>query len=199
MSDILASLSRVTVGWLVAAVVGTVAGLALGRSPVAIDYCRGLLAFARAVPPPVLVPVFLIAFHSGPNVEVAAIAAGSVWPVLVNAADGARSIEPVTMNTALVYRIPWHHRVIGVIVPAAAPKLFAGLRTGLSVAFVVMTVAELVSGTSGIGYRLRSTRGDLPGMWAWLVLVGVLAYAGTGLLAVVAHQVLRRQRQVSPP
>jgi ABC-type nitrate/sulfonate/bicarbonate transport system permease component len=190
--DILSSLGRIALGWGIAAVIGVAAGLALGRSPAVTDYCRGLLAFARAVPPPVLVPLF---FHRGQTMEVLAIAVGSVWPVLLNAADGARSIDPVTMNVALIYRVPWYHRVIGVIVPAAAPKVFAGLRISLSVAFILMIIAELVSGGSGIGYRLRFAQGDLPGLWAWLVLVGALAYVCTGLLAVVERRVLR----FSPP
>jgi ABC-type nitrate/sulfonate/bicarbonate transport system permease component len=81
--------------------------------------------------------------------------------------------------------------VISVIVPAAAPKVFAGLRISLSIAFILMIIAELVGGTSGIGYRLRLTEGDLPRMWAWIVLVGVLGYLCAGLLAVVEHRALR--------
>jgi ABC-type nitrate/sulfonate/bicarbonate transport system permease component len=194
--DILPSLARVLVGWGLAAVVGVAAGLALGRSPVVADYCRGLLAFARAVPPPTLVPVFLVLFHIGPEMEVATIAFGTVWPVLLNSVEGARSIDPLTIDAARVFRIPWYQRTLGVIVPAAAPKIFAGLRVSLSIAFILMIIAELVGSTSGIGYQLLFAQGnaDLPGMWAWIVLVSALGYLCTSVLGAVEHRVLRHHR-----
>jgi ABC-type nitrate/sulfonate/bicarbonate transport system permease component len=194
--DILPSLARVLVGWGVAAVVGVAVGLALGRSPIAADYCRGLLAFARAVPPPTLVPVFLVLFHIGPEMEVATIIFGTVWPVLLNSVDGARSVDPVTMDAALVYRTPWFYRTFGVIVPAASPKIFAGLRVSLSIAFILMIIAELVGSTSGIGYQLLFAQGnaDLPGMWAWIVLVSALGYLCNSALVAVEHRALRWHR-----
>jgi ABC-type nitrate/sulfonate/bicarbonate transport system permease component len=197
--DVLPSLGRVALGWGVAAVLGASIGLALGRSPVAADYCRGLLAFARAVPPPTLVPVFLVLFHIGPEMEIATIVFGSVWPVLLNAADGARSIDPVTMDVARTFRFPWYRRAFGVIVPAAAPKVFAGLRISLSIAFILMIIAELVGSTSGIGYQLVFAQGaaDLPAMWAWIVLVSALGYLSASLLVAVEHRVLRWHRDQS--
>jgi ABC-type nitrate/sulfonate/bicarbonate transport system permease component len=194
--DILPSLARVLAGWGVAVVIGVAAGLALGRSPVAADYCRGLLGFARVVPPSVLVPVFLVLFHVGPRMEIATIALGTVWPVLLGTEEGARSIDPLRMDTAQVFRIPWYQRTLGVIVPASAPGIFAGLRVSLSVAFILMVVAELVGSTSGIGHQLLFTQGnaDLPGMWAWIVLVGALGYLCTSVLGAVEHRALRWQR-----
>jgi len=192
--DVAPSIGRIAVGWGAAVVVGVVVGLVLGRAPVAADYCRGLLAFARAVPPSTLVPVLLVLFHVGATMEIVAIFFGSVWPVLLDAVDGARSVHPVTMDTALVFRIPWYRRAFGIVAPAAAPKILGGLRISLSIAFILMVVAELFGGTSGIGHRLALAEraGDLPGMWAWIVLIGVLAYAGAGLVGIVERGVLGR-------
>jgi ABC-type nitrate/sulfonate/bicarbonate transport system permease component len=194
VDDVLPGLGRLLAGWGIAVVVGVCAGLALGRSPVAADYCRGVLAFARAVPPPLLVPVFLVLHRAGPGAEIASIAVGSVWPVLLGARDGARSIDAVTVDTARVYRIPWPQRVVGVILPAAGPRIVAGLRVSLSVAFVLMVVAELVGGVGGIGHRLlfAQVHGDWSGMWAWLVLLAVLAYLCTSVLGALERRVLRR-------
>lgn len=191
--DVLPSLGRLLVGWLLASVVGVVVGLVLGRSRTAAQYCTGLLAFLRALPAPTLVPVFLVLFHIGPTMEIATIVFGSVWPVLVNSLDGARSIDPVTIHTARAFGVPPLLRAVGVIVPASAPKVFAGLRISLSIAFILMVISELVGSTSGIGYQLVFAYGDsdLPAMWAWIVLLGALGYACNGALVTVERRALR--------
>jgi ABC-type nitrate/sulfonate/bicarbonate transport system permease component len=191
--DVVPGLARVAAGWGIAVLIGVAVGLAVGRLPVVADHTRRLVAFVRALPPAVLVAVFLVLFQVGPAAEVAAIAFGCVWPVLVNTADGARSVDPAYLDVALVYRAPWYVRLFAVIVPAAAPKIFTGLRISLPIGFLLMAVAELVGGTSGIGHRLTSAQGgsDLPGVWAWIVLVGVLGYLSTSLLALVERRLLR--------
>ncbi|HEX3791753.1 MAG TPA: ABC transporter permease subunit [Pseudonocardiaceae bacterium] len=194
-ADILPSLGRVLLGWAVAAVLGVAIGLVVGRSPVLDDYCRGVFAFARAVPPAVLVPVFLVVLRVGSGMAVTTIVFGAVWPILLDTADGARSIDPLTTDVVRLFRTPWYQRIVRVIVPAAGPKIFAGLRVGLSIAFILMIVAEMLGGTSGIGHQLAADA-DLPSRWAWIVLVGVLAYLVTGALALVEHRVLRWHRAV---
>ena len=146
---------------------------------------RRLLAFAR-VAVPLAVLAFLVFVHVGPVVEVAAIAAGSVWPVLVGAVDGARSVDPVAIEVATAYRVPWYHTMIAVIVPAAAPRIFVGLRVSLLVAFPLMAVGELAG---GVGDRL-----DTAGGWAWLVLMAGLGCAAVRLLLAVERRALRWQR-----
>ncbi|HVV22130.1 MAG TPA: ABC transporter permease [Pseudonocardiaceae bacterium] len=197
--DILPGLARAAIGWGIAVVLGVAAGLVVGRLPVVADSCRALLAFVRTVPPAALVAVFLVLFHVGPVAEVATIVFGCVWPVLVNTADGARSVDPTSVDVARVYRVPWYVRLFGVIVPAAGPKIFAGLRTSLPIAFVLMIIAELVGSTSGIGYRLVFAQGssDLPGTWAWIVLVGALGYLSTSLLVLLERRVLRWHRDAN--
>jgi ABC-type nitrate/sulfonate/bicarbonate transport system permease component len=194
--DILPSLGRLLLGWGIASLVGVAIGLGLGRSPVATDYFGGLLAFARAVPPPTLVPVFLVLFRIGPEMEIATIIFGTVWPVLLNSIDGARSVDETTMNAVRAFHTPWRRRVFTVILPAAGPKIFAGLRVSLSIAFILMIISELVGSTSGIGYQLVFAQGasDLPGMWSWIVLVSALGYLCNSLLVAVEHRVLRWHR-----
>jgi len=154
------------------------------------------VGFARTLPPVALVPVFIVIFKLGAQMVVATIAFGAIWPVLLNTIDGARSIDKVQMETARAYRLPWHQRVTRLILPAAAPKIFAGLRLSLSLALVLMVVAELVGTANGIGYEMDNAANtfDLPGLWSGIVLLGILGLALNAALLAVEHRVLAWSR-----
>ncbi|CAL99900.1 ABC-type nitrate/sulfonate/bicarbonate transport system permease component [Saccharopolyspora erythraea NRRL 2338] len=194
-SDLLASIGRIAAGWLIAVVVGVGIGTALGRSRTAMDYFGPLFAFVRAIPPPVLVPVFMVLLGIGTSMQITVIVFGVVWPILLNTVDGVRSVDQVKVDTARSFRIPPVQWVFGVVLPAAMPKIFAGLRVSLSLALVLMVVSELVGSTNGIGYQLVNSQQqfDLPGMWTGIVLLGVLGYALNTVLLAVERKVLNWQ------
>lgn len=189
------SLARLSAGWAIAVVVGVVAGVALGRSPTALEFVGPLLAFARAVPPPALVPVFLVLFELGTPMQLATIIFGVVWPVLLNSIDGARSVHPTQAETARAFRLPRTQWLARVVLPAAAPKILAGMRISLSLALILMVISELVGATDGIGLQLALAQRnfDFPTMWTVVVLIGVLGYALNAGLLTVERRVLRWQ------
>jgi len=176
VTNVLPSLARLLGGWVIAGMAGTVLGIGLGRSRMVADYLEFVLAFLRTLPPPLLVPVFMVLCGIGPTMEVTTITFGAVWPVLLNTMDGAKSVDPVTTDTARVFRVSRTRWVLGVVLPTALPKVFAGLRTSLSIALILMVISELAGSTSGIGFQLAITQGqlDLPAMWSWIILVGLL-------------------------
>ncbi|MEV0679729.1 ABC transporter permease [Actinosynnema sp. NPDC050436] len=183
---VLPSIGRLSAGWGIAALIGVALGVALGRSATALQYAGPLLTFLRSIPPPALVPVFLLVFSVGTQMQLATIVFGVLWPILLNSVDGARSVDATKSETSAVFRIPKFQWVLGVVLPAAAPKIFAGLRVSLSLSLVLMVVSELVGTDNGIGSQLLVAQRefDFPDMWAGIVLLGVLGYAlNTVLLA----------------
>jgi len=183
---VLPSIGRLLAGWGIAALVGVSLGVALGRSATALEFAGPLLTFLRSIPPPALVPVFLLVFSIGTQMQLATIVFGVLWPILLNSVDGARSVDATKYETSAVFRIPKAQWVLGVVLPAAAPKIFAGLRVSLSLSLVLMVVSELVGTDNGIGSQLLVAQRefDFPDMWAGIVLLGVLGYAlNTVLLA----------------
>jgi ABC-type nitrate/sulfonate/bicarbonate transport system permease component len=96
---------------------------------------------------------------------------------ILGAADGARSIEPLHLETARVFGLTRGQRLLRIVLPSAAPKIFAGLRLSLSLALILMVIAEFFS-TEGIGFQLRAAQRafDLPGVWGAIVLLGILGY-----------------------
>jgi ABC-type nitrate/sulfonate/bicarbonate transport system permease component len=189
------SLIRVIGGWLLAALIGVALGTALGRSRHGMDYLGPIFAFFRAIPPPMLVPVFMVLFHIGPGMQFATIIFGSLWPVLLNTVDGVRSVDKVKYETARSFRTPNRYWIGMVVLPAAMPKIFAGLRLSLAVSLILMVVSELVGAYEGIGYALLNAQRtyDFGVMWAWIVLLGVLGYGFNALLLTAERRVLAWQ------
>jgi ABC-type nitrate/sulfonate/bicarbonate transport system permease component len=151
-SNILPSLGRVLAGLAIATAIGLPLGIALGRSPVVTSYLNPLLQFARALPVVTMAPVFIVLFKIGTQMEVATIAFGTVWPILLNTIDGAAAVDPVQLETGRAFRLSAWQRLVWVIIPAALPKAFAGFRLSLSLSLILMVFAELVGSSNGIGY-----------------------------------------------
>lgn len=196
VENLLPSLGRMLLGLAIAAALGIGGGLAVGRSARASDFLDPLTQFFRAIPPPTLVAVFIVIFRIGTQMEVATIVFGTVWPMLLNTTDGARSVDPLHLDTAAAFRLTRAQRLFRVIIPASAPKIFAGLRLSLSLALILMVFSELVGSTNGIGYEMidAQTQFDLPTMWATVVLLGVLGYVLNTLLLVAERVLLRWHR-----
>ncbi|MGW3649910.1 ABC transporter permease [Streptomyces sp. NPDC000878] len=188
VDNILPSLGRMAAGFALAAVAGVALGIAVGRSRRAYALCNPVLQFARAVPPPALVPVFVVVLDFGTQMQVASIAFSAVWPVLINTAEGARNVDPLRLEVATVLRLTAFERLWLLLLPSALPRIFAGLRLTLSLSLILMVFSELLPGTAnGIGFTLTDaqSRSDLLTVWAALVLLGALGYLlNTGLLTV---------------
>ncbi|NUW38458.1 ABC transporter permease [Nonomuraea sp. SMC257] len=171
------SVGRLLAAWVLSGVVGVTFGVAIGRSPLLYRFVDPIIQFGRALPPPALLPMFLAIFSTGTKMQVVTIAFGVVWPVIFNAADGARHVDPLHLETARVFRFSRTQRLFRVILPSALPKIFAGLRLSLSLALILMVIAEFFS-TEGIGYQLRLAQREfeLATMWGTMIILGVLGY-----------------------
>jgi ABC-type nitrate/sulfonate/bicarbonate transport system permease component len=196
-TDVLPSIGKVLGGWLVATVIGTVIGILVGLSVRAADYTSTVFGFIRAMPPVMLIPVFLVLFKLGLQMQLATIVFGAVWPVLLNAIDGARSVDPTKMDTARVFRIGWLRRVVTVVLPAAMPRIFGGIRISLAISLNLMVIAEMTGSDSGLGYQVLYDQNlfDYPKMWAGIAVIGILGYVLNRLLELVEGKVLAWHRE----
>ena len=197
VGNVLPSLGRLALGFLGGVLAGTVLGIAVGRSRWAYELFDPVLQFFRAIPPPTLVPVFIVLFSLGSPMQVASIIFSVLWPVLLNTADGARTVEPLQIETARAFRLTGPERLGYVILPATLPKLFAGLRLALSLSLILMVFSELQPGAAdGIGFQLQeaTTRFDYETVWAAIVLLGILGYVLNMMLVAVERHALRWHR-----
>jgi ABC-type nitrate/sulfonate/bicarbonate transport system permease component len=176
--DILPSLFRLLAGWSLAVFCGITLGTLIGRSRQISELLNPSLQFLRAIPGPALVPVFILLLGTESTMRIALIAFGSIWPVLLNTIEGTRTVDPVQLDTALAFRLPRGALLRRIILPAAMPKIFAGLRISLALAVILMVVSELVASTNGIGYRIQNAQIMflLTDVWCGIALLAVIGY-----------------------
>jgi ABC-type nitrate/sulfonate/bicarbonate transport system permease component len=196
--DVLPSLARLLAGWLLAMVGGVLLGIAIGLVRNLADYLDPAIEFLRAIPPPALIPIFLVIFGLGSDREIALIAVGVVWPILLNTIDGVRSVDPTLVDTGRAFRTGRLRRLALIVVPSAAPRIFAGLRISLSLALILMVISELVAATNGIGRTILDAERNFAftRMWAVIVLLGVLGYLLNALLLMAERHLLAWHRGV---
>jgi ABC-type nitrate/sulfonate/bicarbonate transport system permease component len=195
-SDVVPSLTRLALGYGIACVVAVTAGLALGLSRPLRRATDPIVQFLRAIPPPALLPFAVVVLGVGNTGKVFLIAFVCLWPVLLNTIDGVTGIDPTLRETARVYDISPRRRLLQVTLPAAAPQIFAGARTALSLALILMVISEMVASTNGIGYFvLQSQRSfAIPEMWSGILLLGILGYVLNAVFLLVERRVLRWHR-----
>ena len=195
-SDVVPSLERVAAGYAIAVALAIVIGLLLGLSPRARRAGAPIIEFLRAIPPPALLPFAILVIGVGTSMKVFIIAFVCLWPVLLNTIDGVTGVDPTLRETTQVYGISPPDRIWRVMLPAASPQIFAGMRTSLSLALILMVISEMVASTNGIGYFvLQSQRSfAIPEMWSGILLLGILGYTLNGLFILIERRVLRWHR-----
>ena len=195
-SDVVPSLVRLFIGYFVAVAVGVGGGIALGLSPVLRRATAPIVEFLRAVPAPALLPFALLVLGVGNDSKIFVIAFVCLWPILLNAVDGVAGVDPTLVDTGRVYRIPAGDRLRHVVLPAAAPQIFAGMRTSLSLALILMVISEMVASSNGIGYFvLQSQRSfAIPEMWSGIILLGILGYAFNAVFLLLERRALAWHR-----
>ena len=195
-SDVVPSLVRLFIGYFIAVAVGVGGGIALGLSPVLRRISEPIVEFLRAVPAPALLPFALLVLGVGNDSKIFVIAFVCVWPILLNAVDGVAGVDPTLVDTGRVFRIPASDRLRHVVLPAAAPQIFAGMRTSLSLALILMVISEMVASSNGIGYFvLQSQRSfAIPEMWSGIILLGLLGYAFNAVFLLVERRALAWHR-----
>jgi len=191
------SLIRIGAGFTLAVIIGLIIGIPLGLSRWGRLLAMPHIEWWRAMPPPALLPISILLLHSiGDRQKISFIAFFCLFPILLNTIDGVRGIDPTLIETTRSYGVGGFERIRRVVLPAALPQIFAGMRTSLSLAVIMMVLTEYFSSTSGVGYVLLISKNtfQLAPMWAAIVLIGVLGYLLNVLLILVERRVLAWHR-----
>ena len=195
-SDVVPSLLRMGAGYAIAVVLGIALGLLLGMSRSARRAAAPIVEFLRSIPPPALLPFAILVIGVGNSMKVAIIAFVCVWPILLNTIAGVTGVDPTLRDTTQVYGIDTRDRIWRVMLPAASPQIFAGMRTSLSLALIMMVISEMVASTNGIGYFVLEKQRTfaIPEMWSGILLLGILGYALNGIFVLIERRLLRWHR-----
>jgi sulfonate transport system permease protein len=192
VNDPLPSIGKFIAGFLLAALGGVVIGTVLGMSRRLSAALDPLIQFFRAIPPPALLPVALLIFGIGTQMNIAVIVIGAIWPTLLNTIDGVRALDPQVKDMANSYRLSLTQQVFRVLLPAASPQIFAGIRVTLQFSIILIVVAEMYASTSGIGFYVLNSQQmfAVTETWAGTILLGLLGYLATLLFIAVERRVL---------
>ena len=191
LDDVVPSVLRLLAGYAVAIVIAVTVGVVIGTSRTVRAMLEPVLEFFRAIPPPVLVPIFMLLFGIGDGMKIIVIAFGCMWPILLNTVEGVRAVDSVLSDTARTYRITGSARLRKLVLPAASPQIYAGLRQGLSVAIILMVISELFAASNGLGFAVVQAQRSfaIPETWAGMLMLGLLGF----LLAMLFRIVENRQ------
>jgi ABC-type nitrate/sulfonate/bicarbonate transport system permease component len=130
--DIVPSVGRALAGFFFSAAIAVPAGLLLGRSRRIGELVEPVIHFARTLPSVTLLPLFLLLLGLGWPMKISLIVFGTLWPILLNTIFGARAVEQEKLEAAKVFRITRWRCLLQIVLPAAGPQIFAGLRVSLS-------------------------------------------------------------------
>jgi nitrate/nitrite transport system permease protein len=147
-----ASLQRVAQGYLLAAVFGILFGIIIGKSVLAHKALDPLFQVLRTIPPLAWLPLSLATFNQANPSAIFVIFITAVWPILINTSVGVMRIPADYQNVARVYRIRGLRYFFLILIPAAAPYIFTGLRIAIGMAWLAIVAAEMLIGGVGIGF-----------------------------------------------
>jgi nitrate/nitrite transport system permease protein len=150
--QLLASLRRVAYGYSLAVIAGVSLGVLVGQSTWALRGLDPLFQVLRTVPPLAWLPISLAGFQDGNPSAIFVIFITSIWPIIINTSIGIRNIPEDYRNVARVIRLSGIEYFLKIMLPAAAPFIFSGLRIGVGLSWLAIVAAEMLIGGVGIGF-----------------------------------------------
>ena len=194
-SNTLISLQRVGEGFVLGAVAGLVFGAALGLSRMLRQTLDPIFLLLAQVPPLGWIPLLILVLGIDESMKVTVIAWASFVPVVLNMAQGIRDVPSPMRELGRVLTFdPWD-TLTRIVLPAAVPSIFTGLREGLANAWQTMVAAELFASSEGLGYLIAYGRQlfQFDVVLAMVLVLGVVGLLVNGALAVAERRLLRWQ------
>ncbi|MEJ6023885.1 nitrate ABC transporter permease [Ramlibacter sp. PS4R-6] len=191
--QLLASLKRVAYGYSLAVIAGVSLGVLVGQSTWALRGLDPIFQVLRTVPPLAWLPISLAGFRDGHPSAIFVIFITSIWPIIINTSIGIRNIPDDYRNVAKVVRLNGVEYFIKIMLPAAAPFIFSGLRIGVGLSWLAIIAAEMLIGGVGIGFFIwdawNSSR--ISDIILALLYVGLVGFTLDRIVAFIGRKVTR--------
>ncbi len=191
--QILASLQRVAYGYSLAVIAGVSLGVLVGQSTWAMRGLDPLFQVLRTVPPLAWLPISLAGFQDSNPSAIFVIFITAIWPIIINTSVGVRNIPEDYRNVARVLRLNGAEYFTKIMLPAAAPYIFSGLRIGVGLSWLAIVAAEMLIGGVGIGFFIWDAWNAslISDIILALVYVGVVGFVLDRMVAWVGNLVTR--------
>ena len=192
LTHLLASISRVYGGFALALAVALPLGMLIGRVPLVRQLLDPTIQILRPIPVTAWLPLAMIIFGLGPRSAFFLVFLGAFYPVLVNTIFGVRSVEPRLFEAASMLGCTGSAQFFRVVLPAALPSIFTGMRLGLGFAWVVIVVGEMTGVQTGLGAiimearQLSRTEIVISGM----IVIGIFGFLSDQLVMLIGKRLL---------
>jgi len=190
---LLASMSRVYGGFVLALVVALPLGMLIGRVKIIRQLIDPTIQILRPIPVTAWLPLAMIIFGLGPRSAFFLVFLGAFYPILVNTIFGVRSVEPRLFEAAAMLGCRGPAQFFRVVLPAALPSIFTGVRLGLGFAWVVIVVGEMTGVPTGLGSVIMDgrtlSRTDL--VVTGMIVIGVCGFVTDRIIVVISNRVLQ--------
>jgi len=190
LRDAFASALRVFGGFALASLLGILAGVAIGWSRLFEKTLEPTLQMLRPIPPVSWIPLAIIWFGIADKPAIFLVFLGAFFPVLMNSIHGVKTVDHNLVRAGAMMGANGRQMLTDIVLPAALPSIFAGLRIAVGSAWMLTVTAEMVAVKSGLGYVLWDSyyflRYDI--VLAAMISIGLLGYlSDLGLKAIMAR------------
>jgi ABC-type nitrate/sulfonate/bicarbonate transport system permease component len=190
---LLITLERFLAGYLIAAAIGAGLGVVLGYFRFLDNLLGIVIEFLRPMPSVAIIPVAILMLGIGDSMIVAVTVYASVWSVLINTIDGVRHIDSTLIDTGRTFGLSRWRILWQIILPGASPYIVTGLRIALSIALILVTTAEMIAGSKGLGFFILDEERSMNSgnMYAGVIIVAALGYALNRLFLAAEARLMR--------
>lgn len=187
------SVQRVYGGFFLAAATGIPLGLMLGRIPLLRALLDPMLSLLRPVPVTAWLPLSMIFFGLGPKSAIFLVFLGAFFPILLNTVFGVKSVDGRLLEAAKMLGCSDSQMFRAVVLPAALPNIFNGLRLGAGFAWILIVVGEMTGVPEGLGAVIMDgrtlSRTDL--VITGMIIIGITGYISDRILVLLSNYFLR--------
>lgn len=191
------SLTRSLIGFAIALSAAVPVGVAIAWYRPVAEFLSPILELFRNTAALALLPVFILILGIGETSKIALVVYASFFPILLNTITGVRTVDPLLIKSAISLGfspIPLFRKVV---LPAAVPSIFTGIRMAASASILVLIAAEMVGARAGLGYLITAAQQNfqIPDMYAGIVAISLVGLTFNGVLVAIERRLSRWRTQ----
>ncbi len=181
------------IAFVVASVLGTAIGVVIGRSRFFDRMLGPVLEFFRVMPAAAIVPLAVLIAGYTEEMKVGVVVFSAIWPILLQVRTGARTIDPILMETGHALHLSWRARVFKMMVPALYPSILQGMRLAVSPILIIVLLVEILTRINGLGSAIEESQQNYESaaVYGLLVVTGILALTVNTLVTLIESVLLR--------